>query len=65
MAKIELKNIAHTYDLKSEKAIYALNPFSLTFLTISIVRGPGGSPTSKVPSMSKLINIISVPDREF
>src|SRR5262249_51112971 len=37
-------------------------PFAWALLTISMVRIPGGSPTSKVPSMSKLIRITtSVP----
>ena len=58
MAKIELKNIAHTYDRKSENPIYALNPLSLTWEDgdCYAILGPSGcGKTTMLNIMSGLI----------
>ena len=31
MAKIEFKNVGHSYDINTEKPVYALEPFSLSW----------------------------------
>ena len=41
-------------------ALPIIHPKSLARLTISRVTGPGGSPVSKVPSISKLNKIFKV-----
>ena len=59
MAKIELKNIAHSYDYKSENPTYALNPFSLTWEDggCYAILGPSGcGKTTMLNIMSGLVS---------
>ncbi len=59
MAEIELKNIAHSYDYKSENPTYALNPFSLTWEDggCYAILGPSGcGKTTMLNIMSGLVS---------
>ena len=59
MAKIELKNIAHSYDYESENPTYALNPFSLTWENggCYAILGPSGcGKTTMLNIMSGLVS---------
>ena len=59
MAKIELKNIVHSYDYKSENPTYALNPFSLTWENggCYAILGPSGcGKTTMLNIMSGLVS---------
>ena len=59
MARIELKNIAHSYDYKSSNPTYALNPFSLTWEDggCYAILGPSGcGKTTMLNIMSGLVS---------
>ena len=59
MAKIELKNIAHSYDFESENPTYALNPFSLVWEDggCYAILGPSGcGKTTMLNIMSGLVS---------
>ena len=59
MAKIELKNIAHSYDYKSSNPTYALNRFSLTWEDggCYAILGPSGcGKTTMLNIMSGLVS---------